>query len=337
MYKTRRIGKESKDKTRKKQIKKQKKETKKQTKKEPKNYEYYQLEKSKFSRLKDVKTYLYKCNKGELKGVKTIDKKDNIQKEALQVIKAFFENYKNPVILKVYKSNSPFLINETRIYKHLYKNKFQYMLKPICLFTCYDKYEKYKNPITDPIINPIIPCNINSDLENSNLENSDLKLSFLVFDYLPNGDISNFINVNNITKYKKQIIKSIVLQYILSIFELGLTYNVLHGDLNSGNILIKKTKQKENIFYIKNKKYNIPTYNFEPIIIDYGRANIVKNTYDYDIIFNILTTYLQIIKHYVKEKDRQFLYNYFNHINENDTFETFFQTNINLFDKLEIN
>lgn len=219
MYKTKKIRNERKHKTRKKHCNKN---------------NYYQLEKSKFSRLKDVKTYIYKCKKGELKGVKTIEKKENIEKEALQVIKAFFENYKNPVILKVYKSNTPYLINEIRIYKHLYKNNFQHMINPICLFTCNDKYEKYKNSIIDSVI----PCNTNSDIE----------LSFLVFDYLPYGDISNFIYINNITKHKKQIIKSIVLQYILSMFELGLTFNVLHGDLNSGNILIRNTKKKEIYF-----------------------------------------------------------------------------------------
>lgn len=172
-------------------------------------YKEYELKKSKYSRLKDVKTYLFKCKKGEIYGLETIDKKDDLNKEAIQVIRGKFESYNKPIIIKYYIRNSPFLYNELRIYNYLLKQKYKNILQPLCIFSCNDDITKYEKNIK----NYVIPCETKS--------NNTIQMTFLVFDYIQYGNINTFIKINNIVHNKKEIIKSVILQYILIVYELG--------------------------------------------------------------------------------------------------------------------
>lgn len=113
------------------------------------------------------------------------------------------------------------------------KPTYNSMLKPICIFNCNDNINKYSKEIN--VENYVIPCD----------KNYDEILTFLVYDYIKSENISNFININNIVKNKNNIVNSVILQYILCVFDLGLNKKIVHLDLNSGNALIRKTNNKK--------------------------------------------------------------------------------------------
>lgn len=298
------------------------------TKNKTRNQEDYELKKSNLSRLKDVKTFLIKCKKLHLYGIQTIDKKDyNLNKEAIQVIKGKFETYNKPIVIKSYKSYSPFLLNDLRIYNYLLKQKYENILQPLCIFSCNDDISKYENNIK----NYIIPCETKSK--------DTTEMTFIIFDYLQYGNISNFIKVNKINHNKKNIIKGVILQYILSVYELGKKYNVIHGDLNSGNIFIIKTNDRSKTIFstIENNDYLVQTNGYKPVIIDFGRSITISDVLcDYDIISGILITLPVIIKDLVSMKYRKIVYNYFDIIDEKIKFKDFYKHCIELFNNIEI-
>ena len=65
-------------------------------------------------------------------------------------------------------------------------------------------------------------------------------LHFFVYEYIANGDISDFFTKKN----DINLIKAMTLQITAVIIELALIYNVIHGDINSGNILVDTTEEK---------------------------------------------------------------------------------------------
>jgi len=55
----------------------------------------------------------------------------------------------------------------------------------------------------------------------------------------------------------------------MALFVLQINYGVLHGDLNSGNILIDKTKEEETIYSIDGyEPYAIKTHGIFPRFMD---------------------------------------------------------------------
>lgn len=244
-----------------------------------------ELKKSIYSRFKEVKTYLYNCKRGQLSFIQTIDRKPTREiSDALQIVKGIFKEYHKPVVIKVYEHSSKmsYLISELKMYSLLKRAHYKHVILPLCVFHCNDYIEKYN---TD-IINYQFPCN----------NNGKSLIQFVIFDYIPTGNISNFIKINHITNNRRNIIKSVIIQYILVVFDLAVNHNIYHGDLNSGNILIKKTDNTSNHFNINSHKFDISCYGFSPVLIDFGRSRISINQTYYNIIFDISITLTAIIK-----------------------------------------
>jgi serine/threonine protein kinase len=287
----------------------------------------YLLNKSKQSSQLSIPSFITNCNNRELIGKKTLDIKPRYYgeyDEALQVIKGELKDYKEPIVMKVYKTTSHLLNIELYIYKLLKQYNYKYYVKPICIFSCNDFEDKYNRRVDVTFKNLLIPCS----------KNADERYTFIIYKYLSYGDISDFTEINNITS--KEIILNIYKHLIFRIAELVCKVKVIHGDLNSGNILINKTNEESVEYNINGKTYNINLYGYEPLLIDFGRSHILDKKVPIDnyLINEELTTILVNIIRY-HSKNYQELIQFLTELNTDlYSFDRFYNETIELIEKI---
>lgn len=147
-----------------------------------------------------------------------------------------------------------FVTNELQLLQHLKDctNVVQY----ICHFTCQDDIHRWMKHLN--MSSERTPC----------LENGKDALTFIVMEYIQDGDLEAFLRQQRHAKYTMAFFKLVA----LVIMELGDVYKVYHGDLNSGNILMKKTTKQYKTFKIDGKTYRAETNGYVPVLIDFGRG-----------------------------------------------------------------
>lgn len=240
----------------------------KKTRKIKQNDTIYLLQKSKSSNQLEIPSFITNCKNKQIIGTKTLDIKprdaDNYQ-EALQVIQGQLKDYKQPIVMKVYKTTSHLLNIELYIYKLFKKHKYEHYVKPICIFSCNDYEDRYNTLVDVEFRNLLIPCS----------EKSNERFTFIVYTYIGNGDISDFVKINNIQD--TTIILNVIQHLLLSVADLVYNVKVIHGDLNSGNILIRKTNQTYKKYTIYGKTYTLDLFGYEPLLIDFGRSYILND------------------------------------------------------------
>ncbi len=160
------------------------------------------------------------------------------------------------IVIKIGKVNKR-IENEFMIGKFLEKHNIPGFIKYMCLFKCFDD-----------IYHKIDTNNIKSlSLCNAKKEDENMK-AILVMPFISEGSIRTF--KWNSDKY--EVLKSVILQTIMSVFTAYQKYGFLHNDLHLDNILIKKTK-KENIEYeYENRK--IKTFGYKIVIMDFETSFI---------------------------------------------------------------
>ena len=238
------------------------------------------IEKGSKSRIYDMETYKVNCGKNLLTGIKSIKSADETsmhENDFVHVLISELENYNKPVIVKVYDTKNFYLRREINILHALYS--YRNTVDLICDFSCIDDKNRYFKNIT----NKIKFCRNNS---------SD-NLHFFVYEYIKGGDISQYLHKNN----NIDAIKSLILQTTCVIIELGSIYNIQHGDLNSGNVLVDETSDEIIDYMIDGEKIKIKSCGIIPKIIDFGRSRFYKQSismiwFDIIIMISIIATYL---------------------------------------------
>lgn len=241
-------------------------------------------------RFREIRTY---CFDNEIVGKETIKSAQESgmgSNEFVHVIKSNIKKYDKPVVVKIHESNSIYIKKELLAMKEL--TNFKNIAKSICNFSCIDNKLRWESPI-------------NHDVKFCNQEKDNLH--FFVYEYIENGDIEEYFNsMPNVHE-----IKTIFLQTALTIMTLGKEYNIIHGDLNSGNILFSKTDKKTVSYMLDEKKYIINTHGRMPKLIDFGRCKKINGNaseYAMDDVFimlDVLTTWIK--NEDLKEKLRHFL------------------------------
>lgn len=134
----------------------------------------------------------------------------------------------------------------------------------ICLFDCYDdSYEK---------INPSRICN--AEKKDTNLK------KVLLMPYIIEGSVKNY----KWSLYKFDILRSVVIQAIMSTIQAYQKVGFIHGDFHLDNILLKKTKKKYITYNIETdkgiKEIQIPSNEYKVIIMDFENSWIIENRVD---------------------------------------------------------
>lgn len=162
------------------------------------------------------------------------------------------------IVVKVYDNGDFMLEKEKTILTTLNKYGFQNVIRLICTFDC-DK--EIKIIWYDEIVKKRVLCT----------STGKYKLSFLVMEYIPNGNIQEFMKNNTMTNNK---FKSYVKQACLFLLEIHHRLRIHHGDIHSGNILVDLCEEQKVCSYrISNKRFDIMTHGVMPIFIDFGRAS----------------------------------------------------------------
>lgn len=213
----------------------------------------FYLKKGGGSRFKDVDTYKVVCSKPS----EYIEIARSLKSADAHVAIANLRSFKKQSVVKVLSSKNKHARKEIDILQRL-KN-FHHVVQYLCSFQCYDSKTRWMTPLETPTTACITS------------KKDKQKLTFIVMEYIENGDLVAFLQDPRRTANE---LLSFLLQSCLVIATLGYKYNISHGDLNSGNILVRKTN-KETTYFIHSKrktKIEIKTYGFMPVFLDFGES-----------------------------------------------------------------
>jgi serine/threonine protein kinase len=237
------------------------------------------------SRMYDMSSYKVNCGKDLLLGytsIKSAEETSMHPDDFVHVIKSKLQDYKEPVVVKIYDSENRHLHSETRILEKItgYKNT----ARLICHFSCKDNKKNYFSKIIKPM-KPIQFC-----------ANGSHSLHYFVFEYIANGDISTFFTKNT----DKDVVKSFALQLTAVIIELASIYKISHGDINSGNIMIDTTEEKTLNYCIENETVTIETHGIIPKMIDYGKGLDYDDKVPIMFVCDDIGSVLSVLNRYVQ-------------------------------------
>jgi serine/threonine protein kinase len=257
------------------------------------------LKKTGGSRLRDVRTYKLYCESNRLVGYKSLKSAHELsENEFTHVIMSKLKTLKDPVIVKMHEAGSPFAQRELAIMKLLMNTTIERnIVKYVCDFTCNDDKSRWEFDVTQPqkFCPPVPP------------PGTITLLHFIVMEYIQDGDLVSFM------KSSPSILqlRSLFVQCALVIIELGSIYRVRHGDLNSGNIMIKQTKQSSLTYSLNSTKYKVFTHGIMPVFIDFGRGLEGRHVNKIDVyedimqLFFVMSNWVQDAN--IKRRIREFV------------------------------
>lgn len=220
------------------------------------------LKKTGGSRFKEFHT-IKVCKNNQLRGKQSL--KDS--REAgmdddnfVHVIKSVLDTYDKPVVVKIMDARSFFVKRELAAITRL--TDFDYNVQMICHFSCMDDKNRW-----------------NQSYENQSLQfcnNKTDNLHFIVYEYIEEGDVGNYLR-----KATLKEAASLLFQISMTLMIMAYTHHVFHGDLNTGNILLRKTEKTKTMYTVRDNSVFIQTHGFEPVFIDFGLSKIMKPTAEY--------------------------------------------------------
>jgi serine/threonine protein kinase len=210
--------------------------------------------------LRKVVTYRLACEEKDVTGIKSLKTgEETMYGDFGHVLQARLGNLKEPVIIKVFSASNfskPLLDTELEVLKRLRGTHFQRNLaRYICDFSCLDDERRW-----------------NDSIERNRrlcIENGHDELHFVVMEYIPSGDVMEFVKTANL----KQV-KSFLTQLVLTYADLMMNFTLLHNDVHSGNILVRKTIRKTASYHLAGKLYRVKTEGVMPVLVDFGLSKL---------------------------------------------------------------
>lgn len=213
------------------------------------------------SRLRDVRTYKIECESNQMKAIQSLKAANELpESDFTHVALSKLKSLSKPIIVKMHEAGSPFATTELNILKILMNTPIERnIVKYLCDFTCEDDKSRWEFNIKQhqKFCPPTLP------------QGTKTSLHFIALEYIPNGDIVDFFKSNP----SPQQLSSLFVQCALTIIDLGKTYKIRHGDLYSGNILIKRTSKKLLVYSLNETPHSVETHGIIPVFIDFGRGS----------------------------------------------------------------
>lgn len=241
------------------------------------------LPKKNKSRLLDQDTYKIVCEDPEthIKAIQTFKsgkETGSDVSEFTHVALGILKKFKKQCVIKVHYTKSYFTKKEIEISEKL--EDCPYALKHICTYTCIDSKERWMETLKKP-------------QKTCKDKGGNDDLTFMIMPYIQDGDVCDFIN-----KASKEEIVTLFLVTAVAITEIA-KYNVSHGDLNSGNILITHRKPALKTIKVGNAKYTFNTYGIHPLFIDFGRGHVYHSKIAQSHIIDDILTMFSVLVNYV--------------------------------------
>ncbi len=238
-----------------------------------------------------------------------------------------------------YLSNSN--IEQSLILKALYESKTNVVLKFGILESIEKEYKISEELLELPgFIKYFCMIKCNDNIKNIiNIINNQKKISNYKICHFGNNPIGILVmkeyvlgSVENYdwNKNNFHILKNVIKQVIFSILLAFDTKCFIHGDLHSGNVLLK-TKRNNSIGY--NNKKILQVEIFEVIIMDFEKSKIKQNNNITDLMRNII----KFINSIVDSNNMKMNLNYDRNklFSLKSIFNTNTNTNINYYDQIE--
>lgn len=174
------------------------------------------------------------------------------------------------VVVKL--GSSPDIAREYTYSRKLYKTKG--FVKYICSFECNDNFRSITEP-TSHICNGV-----------------GTQMQVILMPYFSLGSLASYPwNSDNLP-----ILHSCLKQTVLSIITAFHTLNFIHGDLHSGNVLLKKSENTHIHYTFNDVVLSIPTYGIRTWIMDFENSSIAEMNSQYNTIMALNNFYFDIEK-----------------------------------------
>jgi serine/threonine protein kinase len=170
-------------------------------------------------------------------------------------------NYDMPIIVKIQDCER--LYNrELCVMQLLREHNIPNTIHHISHFSCKDDIVQWKEPTIIP--EPV--CNGSGQND----------IHIIVMKYIEH----NFRKELRKCILPEKIIKNTIKQLMYLVLQLWYTCKIIHGDLNGGNVLLDIGTPKTNTYTIGKYIRRVDTLGYEPILIDFQKANILtfRNT-----------------------------------------------------------
>lgn len=241
--------------------------------------EWRLLPKTERSRILGVETYKANCLNRHLTAYKSL-KTGEDNTDFGHVLIAALDGYDGPVIIKVCALD--FNLKREKIALTTIET-FPHHAKVICDFSCDDEQKRWMKALSAP----------------TKLCIGDEPLHFFVMEYIRDGDLETYIT--RITNTDK--LRAIMSQIMYCFIELAQKYNIYHGDIHSGNILIDSTDDEYSMHMVNGQEIKVKTHGKVPKLIDFGRSGMFNSpATDAEIIFE-LNFVLCVCIHYIQNKN----------------------------------
>lgn len=221
----------------------------------------------------------------------------------------FLKKFKKTCVIKVHFSDSIFTKRELEIANRLKESPF--VVKHICSYTCLDDKNRWMDKLPD------IGKGMQTCLEDK--ENGKDKLTFIIMEYIENGDVCAFIQkasmivagllsctycmLNLQLPWGNQEIKALFLMTAVAIIDMA-KYRVVHGDLHSGNILLKFEGPRDITVTISSTRaYTFNTHGIHPLFIDFGRSHVYESKISQRNVVEDILTMFTVFKNNVASLD----------------------------------
>lgn len=195
-----------------------------------------------------IKFFIKTCPLNEIKPSNILDQNDKrLILQAIYNVNSQLQNNKQLVI----KISSPSSIKKEYEISEQLKD-IPGFLKYICYTECYDKLEKYNT------------INTNTKICTTNAQTGSNLFGILVMPYIPDSSIRYFKWEDNV-----DLLKSTLIQLIISLYIAFDTKGFLHNDIHLDNVLMRRTKKNTIIYNIDGIDYSFKTNNYQVCILDF--------------------------------------------------------------------
>jgi RIO-like serine/threonine protein kinase len=180
-------------------------------------------------------------------------------KKDVSVLEAVLENKnikQRHIVVKMGRENTT-IEKEFHYGKILENAKIPGFIRYICIFDCLDNTHTIQTT-------PKYICKGTNIPEN--------RKNVLIMPYIQEGSLRKF----NWNHDNFDVLKSVILQTIMSSFVAYDKCGFIHGDFHLDNILLKKTKKREIIYRWMNNSVSIPTYGYKIVIMDFDSSWMVE-------------------------------------------------------------
>lgn len=238
--------------------------------------------------MKNVQTFRASCAAGDKTGAtawliatETLKGPDEAAYDAfVHVMKGLL--HRSPVVIKL-QDVGHLSEREARIAALLTRHAPPNVIVPICEFKCKNDLIEWKRPLTSAKQF----CSGNTDTT-----------SVFVMEYIPH----NLIEFLSTTSVTASVYRSILKQLGFALANLHVGLKITHGDIGSGNLMIKITEPPRTIHYtINGEVYSVDTLGYEPILIDFQRSYRYSGQTDYGILADEIAMTFDVIVRWAKD------------------------------------